>query len=144
MKKSLILISLAMVAALALCLVGCGNGTSTSSASSSSQSKVDINTAAELDADAFFDMKRENEAKAKTEYDGKTFKVTGRISDISTDHISIDTKQVGGKWGNPFHVYLPTEEIAKLNKGDSITVAGVLEYGEAPNITKFRKAVIVQ
>ena len=142
MKKHSVLIILAMVAALALTLVGCG-GNSSNSVSSSSESKVDVNLATEFDAEDFFKTQSENEAKAKSEYDGNVYKVSGVITEIHTDYIIIDTVKIANKSGGPLEVHMSTDEIAKLSKGDSIVVIGVFKYVDKPWPSRINDAAIV-
>lgn len=135
MKKSLLLISLAMVAALALCLVGCGG----SESAASSQSKID--SAVEFNYEEVEQAEESNEARAEVDYVGKYFKVTGKIRETEKDGIIVATKE--GSY-NPVLAKMPTEEVAKLNKGQEISFVGKLDKisGERGFIT-FKEITLI-
>ena len=67
-----------------------------------------------------------NEARAKQDWDGQTIKWTGTVYKIEDKKAQMANETHNGLPLNPIDVYLPTEELVKLNKGDEITVVGTL------------------
>ncbi len=102
-----------------------------------------LEQAEDFDGDAFEDMQKENEAKTKQEYDGKVFRVSGYVKEITTDYIIV-SEYGYGVYYNPLVVELPEEEIANLTKEQEITVCGTFEYADDPNISHLVDAFIVE
>lgn len=69
--------------------------------------------------DYFKDLK-DNSALAETQK-GKIFKITGKIYNITNDHIEITTSDTMLK------MYLPKEELINLRKDQQVTVVGKLK-----------------
>lgn len=134
--KTLAMIALSMLT-LSFGLVGCGNG------EQSIQQKAD--SAIVLSFDEFNEMKEDNPARAKNEYDGKVVKYHGFVGDINANRIILGERYVlGDTLACPFSVYLPTEVIAELNKGDEITVVGTFEYKNGSQVSEINDAEIVE
>lgn len=100
-------------------------------------------SATEFDAEAFYDVQDENEAKAKQEYDGKVFRRTGYVDEITTDYIIL-TDFIYGGYYNPLIIELPEDVIAGLSREQEITVCGTFQYEEDPNISHLVDAFVVE
>ena len=144
-RRNFLLSSLGIVGALGL--TACG-GTSATDGNAESESQElsqeeMLEQAQDFDGDAFYDTQNENEAKAKQEYDGKVFQVSGYVEEIATDYIIVSDYGYGVYY-NPLVVELPEEEIANLTKEQEIIVCGTFEYAEDPNISHLTNAFIVE
>ena len=66
-----------------------------------------------------------NEANAKLKYDAKLYKVKVSVMNISTDYFEYSARNSAG-YIRSIKVYMPTDELAKLNNDMHITVLGQL------------------
>ncbi|NJE80537.1 hypothetical protein E0L17_04255 [Olsenella sp. SW781] len=99
--------------------------------------------AEDFNGDSFYEMRNENEAKTKQQYDGKIFCASGYVEEITTDYIILS--EFGyGVYYNPIIVELPEDVIAVLMKEQEITACGTFEYAESPNISRLVDAFIVE
>ena len=114
MKKAASLI-LALVMCLSLC--ACGN----------SRVKKNAATAPNLDLTAYYSMCLENEAKAKAEFHGNIYRYTGKVFQINSNYCVVEqyTKKFGRK---TIYVYLDSEDLIKLSKGEKYTFAGEFKH----------------
>lgn len=124
MKKVLALV-LALV--LVLSLVACGG---------SGENKNDSTVKAEMSLDDMLDVAQDtsirkmgndfamNTTKAKEEYFNNAYKIWGVIYDIGDGYVDIRPSE--DFYDDPVYVYLPNEELKKLNKGDVIQVVGII------------------
>ena len=143
MKK---LLALILAAALALSLVACGGGsgagdtntpstpsggngdtTSTDTPSGGGEDSTDdgaiakeemIKQATEYDLSDINNDTIKNIVSAKQEYCGKTILTKAQIREITLDHITI------GSGSTNVEIYLPDEDIAKLEKDQFVTIVG--------------------
>lgn len=102
-----------------------------------------LEQAEDFDYEAYREMREENEARAKQEYDGKMFRKTGYVDEIRADYIILSEYIYGGYY-NPLIVELPEDVIAELSREQEITVCGILQYEEDPNISHLVEAFIVE
>ena len=132
MKK---LLALILAAALALSLVACGgdsgagdtntpstgNGdtTSTDTPSGGMTKEEMLEQAIECDTMTISSDTTSNIVRATQTYCEKILLITGRIGEISADHIQIDPDSI-----TRYKVYLPVEEIANLEVGQYVTIVG--------------------
>lgn len=103
------LIALSLAAALSLSLAACG---SSDSNANEEESAIDVTSAIEATPVDVYEDVQENEARALQ----NTYKVTGEIDTIESDCCQLDN----------LTVYLPTDTLANLNIGDTITFIGVI------------------
>ena len=123
MKKALSLL-LALVLCLSLC--ACGSNSAESKASQEDPKTQMLSSATTLQCGTVYEDFEENELNAKDKYIGKAFTVTGYIYSISTDSIQLTPFAPAIDW-TTFEgctVYLPTEELKQVKKGEIITVVG--------------------
>lgn len=109
------LIALSLAAALSLSLAACGNSDSNANEEESAidaTSAIDVTSAIEVTPVDVYEDVQENEARALQ----NTYKVTGEIDTIESDCCQLDN----------LTVYLPTDTLANLNIGDTITFIGVI------------------
>lgn len=123
-------------------LAACGGTDASQGAGELSQEEM-LEQAEEFDAAAFSDLREENEAKAKQEYEGKIFRRTGYVESIKTDYIILSDYIYGGYY-YPLVVELSEDEIANLSSEQEITVCGTFEYDDYPNICHLVDAFIVE
>ena len=97
------LIAFLLAAALSLSLAACGG---------SANNVIDEENAIEATPVEVYEDVQENEARALQ----NTYKVTGEIDTIESDCCQLDN----------LSVYLPTDTLANLNVGDTITFIGVI------------------
>lgn len=102
-----------------------------------------LESAEEYDFDAFQELRDENPAKAKQEYDGIVFRRTGYIESIETDYIIV-SDYLAGVYVSPIIAELPTDTIAALDQGQEVTVCGTFEYVDDPYIPHLVDAFIVE
>jgi hypothetical protein len=86
-----------------------------------------------VQADAMVKEFEQNELAADAKYDGKTLRITGRIDKIDTD-VWDDEKYIlrlGKKWSfiNVNCNDMPTDQLATLKQGQSVTVVGKFDDG---------------
>lgn len=117
--KKLVLFALVTAAALALCLVGCSNTQSVAGGSAADAIEINWN---DIRSEAL-----DNAAKVKQEYDGKTVKYTAKVYEIKADHLTMSSKEDSGLPRDAIRVYLPTDELANVNRGSTITIIGKLD-----------------
>lgn len=86
-----------------------------------------LNQAIELDYTTINNEKFDNIARATEKYVGKIFTYTATVTDISTDHCFIFEELPNGRHIKPVEVYLSTEDLTKISKGDNITIVGKLD-----------------
>lgn len=86
-----------------------------------------LEQAEELDLEAFHKAENENEARAKQEYDGKIFRCTAFVSDITPTYVRIG-QVILGEFCNTLCVELSEEELASLSGEQEITVCGQFQY----------------
>ena len=144
-RRNFVLGSLGMASMFGLAACG-GNSSTGDNAESESQELSQeemLEQAEDFDGDAFYDMRKESEAKTKQEYDGKVFRVSGYVEEITTDYIIV-SEYGYGVYYNPLVVELPEEEIANLTKEQEITVCGTFEYADDPNTSHLVDAFIVE
>lgn len=80
----------------------------------------------ELDLDNFWFTLDSNKAKAKTNYEGKIYKISLSVMNIETDYFENMTKDSGGVIRS-IKVFLPTSELANLSNGQRLTFIGTIE-----------------
>jgi hypothetical protein len=75
-----------------------------------------------------------NKAKAQTTYEGNMYKVTVRVQNIETNFFEYKEQYNGHL--KTLRIYMDTEELAKLNDFEQITVLGKLTniYGGTPEL----------
>ncbi len=112
MKKT---ISISLVVVLCLVLTSC------SSFVSRNEIREQADEAPILHMSTYADMREENEARAKAEFDGKVFSYTARVYEINDGYCYVE-----GAWY--MNVYLEEEDLVKLNKGETYTFVGVFEH----------------
>lgn len=98
------LLALILAAALALSLVACGGGAGENSAALKEEDAVEATP-----GEVYNDVK-DNEARALQ----NIYKVTGEIDAIKSDYCQIDN----------LYIYLSSDILATLSKGDTITFLG--------------------
>ena len=86
-----------------------------------------LEQAEELDLEAFHRMENQNEARAKKEYDGKLFRCTAYVGDISPTYVRIG-QVILGTFCNTLCVELSEDELVSLSKEQEITVCGRFQY----------------
>ena len=85
-------------------------------------------TAAELPIQTYADLLSENEARAKSEFEGNVYSYTGEVADIHNGFCTV-------KGACYIDVYLAEEDLVKLSKGEEYTFVGVFEYDAiCPNL----------
>ena len=134
MRKSFVIIVMAVIATFMLCLAGCGSG--------GSQSGTEVK---DFDAPYYRGLLDENPAKATTEFEGNTYKVEGlHIIEIDKDNVRVSNGKIGAEFAGIYTVELPTEEIAELEMNQSIVFVGTIE--KVPNVgeTRFTNAYLVE
>lgn len=129
MKK---LLTLLLVTLMTISMVACGKETK-SAETNESQTFEDntstreqtldelLATAIELDGYEIYQEYKNNKVKVASDYQGKACLVSGSIDAIETDHIVVTYSNL------KVNVYLPTDEIIELEKGQGVTVVGILE-----------------
>lgn len=125
MKKKILALLLAAV--MVCSFAACGNKPTeqnseaphSEAAQTGEQETIDYENAIEATAHEVFEAVRENQAKAMQ----NIYKVTGSIDVIKGDYCTIDN----------LCIYLPSDELAALNKGDFITFAGQITDVEEEN-----------
>lgn len=93
-----------------------------------------ISIAEELDWGAAHDLYLSNGAKAELEYDGKIVKWTAKVNEIADSYCYMANETYNGYPLNSITVYMETDELAKLNKYQMITVIGKLNIGSFTSI----------
>lgn len=144
-RRNFLLGSLGITCALGLTACG-GNSSTGDNAESESQELSQeemLEQAEDFDGDAFYDMRKENEAKTKQEYDGKVFRRTGYVEEITTDYIILCDSSHGGYY-NPLIIELPEDVIAGLSREQEITVCGTFQYEEDTFNSRLVDAFIVE
>ena len=125
MKK---LLALLLVTVMSISLAACGkdaasaegDNTSTGEATSDVTTKDDmLAEALSVDCTTINNDSFDNLARAKSLYCNATLKLDGTISEIKEDHVRLGTNP---SW--QVSVYLPTEELLTLEKGQYIVVVG--------------------
>lgn len=145
MKK---IIALLATVLLSVGLVGCsGTTTPTNEATEPQTQEISqeetLRQASEFDYETFRETEETNPAKAKQEYDGKVFRRTGYVDEITTDYIIL-TDFIYGGYYNPLIIELPEDVIAGLSREQEITVCGTFQYEEDPNISHLVDAIVVE
>lgn len=102
-----------------------------------------LEQAEDFDYEAYMEMQEENEARAKQEYDGKVFRRTGYVDEITADYIIL-SEYIHGGYCNPLIIELPEDVIAELSSEQEITVCGTFQYKESPNISRLVNAFLVE
>lgn len=121
MKKALSLI-LALVMCLSLCACGGENQTTTETTEPAVETKDSLLAKAEkLDVYAFGKAMDENIVNAEAEYKGKTILLTGYITEIDKEGITLRSKRA-----DDFRVNLAPEDIKKVYVNQFIDIVGVL------------------
>lgn len=88
----------------------------------------------ELNLDDFWFTLDSNKAKAKTNYEGKIYKISLSVMNIETDYFENMTKDNGGVMRS-IKVFLPTSELANLSNGQRLTFIGTIElFGNGINL----------
>ena len=129
MKK---ILALLLVAVMSISMVACGEETTsaetpdtptTTENESTREQTLDelLSTAVELDGYEIYQEYAKNKVKVTSEYENTSCMVSGNIDAIETDHIVVIYSNL------KVNVYLPKEEIFELEKGQSVTVVGILE-----------------
>lgn len=107
-------LSIVIILLMLLTLCGCSAGTG--------KKKDDlIAEAVELRQNAFVDDVLNNPVKAENTYNGKTYLITGAVSDITAESVSI---------GGVFTIALSKDEIMLLDNYQVITVVGIIDSFE--------------
>lgn len=132
MKKFL---SIGIIVIMLLGLVACGQkevGNSIRNLSEEEKTKLVAETP-ELDLDNFWFTLDSNKAKAKTNYEGKIYKISLSVMNIETDYFENMTKD--GDVTRSIKVFLPTSELANLSDGQRLTFIGTIElFGNGINL----------
>ena len=120
--KKVISICLILVMVLAA-FVGCSKNTGKEDVSSQAVKGKEKLLSQAVDGDAY-DINNDsfdNHVKAKNSYCNKVLKLKGTVIEIAEDHVIL-----GGSYSTEYrvNVYLPTEEMLNLEKGESIVVVG--------------------
>lgn len=121
MKKALSLL-LAFVMCLSLCACGGGNDkenndTSTNDSTREKSISKDEMMQCAVEIDDYKSAMQENKARAEATYIGNVYYITGKVSNIESDHIDV----------GDFTVYLPREDIMQVSKGQQIKVVGKID-----------------
>lgn len=145
-RRNFIIGSLGVASTLGLAACG-GNSNSDADTSDSQTQELSqeemLEQAEDFDYEAYREVREENEARAKQEYDGKVFRRTGYVEEIRTDYIILSEYIYGGYY-NPLVIELPEDVIAGLSREQEITVCGTFQYEEDPNISRLVDAFIVE
>lgn len=130
MKKLVLLVlSLAMVVSLCAC-GGSGetpnNDETTPSVEENTEAQKQtmdelLSTAIEIDGYTFFQEYNDNKVKHSSDYNEKSCLVEGNIYEIEADHIVVTDSNL------KVNIYLPTEEIVELQKGQYVEIVGIVE-----------------
>ena len=119
---------LLLAAALIVSLAACGGteaeadpDTGAETAGEPAGPAVSEEDAVDATARDVYDAVQENEARAMQ----TTYRVTGSVDEINADHCVIDS----------LRVYLPAEELAELNPGDTLTFIGAVSGTEEETVT---------
>ncbi len=123
-------------------LVATGVAGLTACAEPKSQEEINqerFESAEEFVYDEFAELQESNPAKAKSEYEGDDYWLTGYIFWIQEDCIDVESAEGGG-----LVVALPTDVIAELEQGQEITVCGTFQYHPAPYAQELVDAFIVE
>lgn len=134
---AVVTVSIFVVAALATtgCTVTFGNSSSSNNPKSTA---VNVDEAVDFNLDAVKAQYSENEKRAKQEWEGKTVKLTVPVEYVADDHVIGTIKQ----YLETIEIYLPDEDLLKLNKGDVITVAGI--FNGDVFMPKLQNAVLIE
>lgn len=125
MKKFyLILLSLAMLCGLCACggNADAPNGNNsvqpaTSERETAMTKEEMLSQSSELDLATIYNDIDENVLRAEDTYVGNVYTYSGYVKEITTEYVQIDT----------FKIHLSTDELKSLNKGEKITIVGVVE-----------------
>ena len=123
--KKLLALFLALVMCFAFAACGGDNDSTekTNTTNANDSAKVDENIPL-LNLEQLWSTLDSNEAKAKSEYNKKQYKVTLHAMNIKSDSFEYITTYLGSK--RHVCVKLPTEELANLSSGEEITVLGTV------------------
>lgn len=83
-----------------------------------------VETSPELYLDILWNSIETNKAKAKTDYEGNTYKIKVKVMNIQTNYFDYSIEYNNNI--KTLRVCMSTEELAKLTAGDYITVLGTL------------------
>ena len=132
MKKLFLVISMGV-----LLLTGCGKSVPTEESATQIEENTNVKTeytqeektelvknTPMLNLDEVFDVISVNEAKAEVNYNQKMFQVKVSAMNIGTDFF--EYAYIDGNITRSIKVFMPTEELAKLDNGDKIIVLGEL------------------
>lgn len=93
-----------------------------------------LESAQELDWDAAYDVLLDNEARYEEEYYGRVWKWTAQVFEIGSSYCQMANTSSGlGGAHNSMYVYMSSGDLAKLNRGDEVTVVGILYYERLNN-----------
>ena len=121
MKKALSLI-LAIVLCCGLCACGSNNQITAETTESAVESKDSLLAKAEeLDVYTFGKAREENIVNAEAKYEGKTILLTGYITKIDKEGITLRSKRT-----DDFRVNLAPEDITKVYVNQFIDIVGIL------------------
>ena len=112
MKKT---ISLILVAVMCLTFASC------SALGGRKKVRELADIAPSLTCEEFWNVYKRNGARAKDEFDGKVYRISGEIFEVSEDYCYINDRRT--------KVYLEKEELLKLDRGEYHTFVGVLDVG---------------
>ena len=127
MKKAFALL---LVAVMCFSLVACGK---------SKESMME--EAIVLDWTSVHATMLDNEARAKQDYDKKVVTWTATVFRINEKFAEMAVETSNGMPLNDIDVYLDSEDLAKLNKGETVTVVGILHLG---SFTSIKDAYLVE
>ena len=130
MKKTLLFVlTLAMLLSLCACS-GSGETPNTEATTPPVEESTDtqkptmeelLSTATEIDGYTFFQEYDDNKVKHSSDYNEKVCLVEGTIYEIEADHIAVTDSNL------KVNIYLPTEEIVELQKGQYVEIVGIVE-----------------
>ena len=94
-----------------------------------------------LDWSSVHDEMLDNEARAKQNYDKKVVIWTATVFRINDTFAEMAVETSNGMPLNDIDVYLDSEDLAKLNKGETVTIVGVLHLS---SFTSIKDAYLVE
>lgn len=99
-----------------------------------------LSVAEELNWTEAHNLKLDNGAKAKLEYEGKIVKWTATVYEIDSIYAMMSDRYEDGWPVNSINVYMDTEELVKLNSLQEYTIVGILDI----ETSKIRCGIVLE